>query len=166
MLAGGDRRSTGRSAEVVTAVLADPALFGTVFAGLAATDPVVRMRAADAIEKITARQPELLRPYKRRALRVAAECAQQEVRWHMAQLIPRLPLTPRERAQAAETLTRYLEDESRIVKTFALQALADLAAQASELRPAVRVHLAEAERSGSPAMRSRARRLLKQLDGG
>src|SRR5271170_8027912 len=57
-LSGGDRRSIGRSNEVVDHVLAHPAHLSHVFEGLAVDDPVVRMRAADAIEKITARRPD------------------------------------------------------------------------------------------------------------
>lgn len=63
-LSGGDRRSIGRSNEVVAHVLAHLAHFRYVFEGLATDDPVVRMRSADAIEKITAQRPDLLRPYK------------------------------------------------------------------------------------------------------
>jgi HEAT repeat protein len=161
-LQGGDRRSVGRAAEVVQAVLAEPRLFGAVFEALFHADDVVRMRAADVIEKVTAKRPDLLRPYKRRVLREMAASQQMEVRWHAAQLLPRLALTGRERAQAAAVLTGYLSDESSIVRTFALQALADLAAQDPALEPAVRARLEEALKSGSPAMRSRARRLLRR----
>ena len=47
-LSGGDRRSIGRSNEVVAEVLTRPALLRHVFEGLAGDDPVLRMRAADA----------------------------------------------------------------------------------------------------------------------
>lgn len=59
-LAGGDCRSIGRSNKVVADVLRNPSLFPGVFAGLLEEDPLIRMRAADAIEKITARIPKLL----------------------------------------------------------------------------------------------------------
>jgi hypothetical protein len=58
-LAGGDRRSIGK-VEVVTDVLNDPALFDALFDGMLCDDPITRMRAADAIEKITAERPEYL----------------------------------------------------------------------------------------------------------
>ena len=53
-LAGGDRRSIGRSNEVVATVLADPELLSVLFSGLDHDDPLIRMRAADAREKIGA----------------------------------------------------------------------------------------------------------------
>ena len=71
-LAGGDRRSIGRVSEVVEEVLAEPALFDQLFAGMFSPDPVIRMRAADAIEKITTRHPEYLQPYKQPLLEQVA----------------------------------------------------------------------------------------------
>ncbi len=56
-LKGGDRRSIGRSSEVDADVLADPRLFGALFVGLSVDDPVVRARAADAVEKISTVHP-------------------------------------------------------------------------------------------------------------
>ncbi|NLS79136.1 MAG: hypothetical protein GXY76_17940, partial [Chloroflexi bacterium] len=41
-LQGGDRRSIGRSDEVVAQVLADPALLAPLAEGLLADDPLVR----------------------------------------------------------------------------------------------------------------------------
>ncbi len=79
-LSGGNRGSIGRSNEVVAAVLARPALFPALFAGFANDDPVVRMRAADAIEKITTQRPELLQPFKRKLLAIAGSSDQQKVR--------------------------------------------------------------------------------------
>src|SRR5271170_7344792 len=129
-LSGGDRRSIGRSNEVAAQVLAHPANFPHLVKGLAADDPVLRMRAADAIEKISAQRPELLRPYKRKLLAIAGSTNQQEIRWHAALIIPRLKLTPKERAAALDILFDYLRDKSSIVKTFAMQAIWDLAADA------------------------------------
>ena len=63
-LQGSDRRSIGRSNEVVAEVLAQPSLFDELFGGLLDADPIVRMRAADAVEKITAKHPDWLKPYK------------------------------------------------------------------------------------------------------
>ena len=53
-------------------------------------------------------------------------------------MIPRLCLTPAERQRAAAALQRYLEDRSSIVKTFALQGLADLSQNDPILRAKVK----------------------------
>jgi hypothetical protein len=162
-LEGGDRRSIGRADEVVADVLAEPELFDSVFHGMAHGDPVVRMRSADVIEKVTARRPEYLRPYKSLLLQEIATSQQQEVRWHVAQMIPRLDLSAQERDQAVALLLSYLEDRSRIVKTFSMQALADLAREDAGLRSRVLPILQELATTGSPAMRSRGRKLLGEL---
>ena len=163
LLRGGDRRSIGDVQQVVATVLDDPSLFDLLFGGISGDDPVVRMRAADAVEKITADHPEYLGPYKERLLSQVAEIDQQEVRWHVAQMLPRLELSAQEREVAVEILLAYLEDGSKIVKTFSMQALADLAEQDAILRPQV-VELLEAlVQTGSPAMKSRGRKLLQNL---
>ncbi len=162
-LMGGDRRSIGRSNEVVAAVLAEPSLFGVLFGGLWSSDPLIRMRAADAQEKITAQHPAWLQPYKEQLIRQVARSQEQEVRWHVAQMFPRLQANQEERLAMVVILLNYLSDKSKIVKTFAMQALADLAEQDATLRPEVVGVLEEQTRSGSPAMQSRGRKLLQRL---
>lgn len=135
-----------------------------VFAAMFDEDPVVSMRAADALEKVSARHPERLHPLKDEFLARLPEIDQMEVRWHVAQMLPRLNLTREERhTQAVPVLLDYLRAKSRIVQTFALQALADFARADPHLRPRVRRLVEEAGRTGSPAVRSRSRHLLAQL---
>jgi len=62
-LSGGDRRSIGHAGRAVQAVLAHPEWLAVLFEGIEAPDPVLRMRCADAIEKITARRPALSARY-------------------------------------------------------------------------------------------------------
>ena len=93
-LRGGDRRSLGASAGAVAAVAKTPELFGDLFECLFDDDPVVRMRAADAVEKATRGSAQLLQPWKQALLERVAARKEKEVRWHVAQLLPRLQLTP------------------------------------------------------------------------
>ena len=192
-LEGGDRRSVGRADEVAALVSRNPKLFPRLFAGLWSDDPLVRMRATDAAEKVTRTAPQLLQPYKAELLGLLAESAlgepefvesdqqpvqkrvrrsskqvvqqpiQQEVRWHLAVMVPRLKLIPAEAQRVASQLTVYLEDRSSIVKTFALQGLWELAQQHASVRPLVLELLERAARSGTPAMRARSRKLLAHL---
>src|SRR5713226_1894441 len=111
-LRGGDRRSIGRADEVVAEISSSPKLFAQVFAALLKPNPVIRMRAADAIQKAAAIHPELLQPYKRTILRKVAAIDQQEVRWHVAQMLPLLQMTPKERDLAVAILFDDLEDKS------------------------------------------------------
>ena len=162
-LRGGDRRSIGKANEVVADVLEDPSLFGAVFKGILDNDPIIRMRSADAVEKITAERPEYLQPYKRVLMDQVAPIEQQEVRWHVAQMILRLELSEEDLGQAAEILWGYLDDRSKIVKASTMQALAELAERDNRLLPQVVESLEELTRIGSPAVRSRGRKPLARL---
>lgn len=162
-LEGGDRRSIGRANEVVADVLRDPALFEVVFSGMSSDDPIVRMRAADAIEKVTAERPQYLQPYKAELIERIAGIEQQEVRWHVAQMLPRLDLNREEIARAVEILRGYLQDESKIVQAMSMQALADLAERDVTHLPEVIDLLETQMQTDSPAVRSRGRKLLAKL---
>jgi hypothetical protein len=164
LLRGGDRRMIGRSDQVVAIVAKDPRLFPELIAGLWSPDPLVRMRAADAAEKVTRKNHCLLTPYKKELLGLMTEATEQELRWHLAVMVPRLPLNAAERQLALFSLNRYLEDRSSIVKTFALQGLADFALSDPNIRPRVVETLREATRNGTSAMKARSRKLLLQLE--
>ena len=153
----------GRSDQVAAMVSRNPGLFPDLIAGLWSEDPLVRMRAADAAEKVTRTNRQLLQPYKMELLGLMVDATEQELRWHLAAIVPRLALSAAQRHQAISTLTRYLEDRSSIVRTFALQALADLAQDVPGLRPSVLGLLHEAVRNGTPAMKARSRKLLLHL---
>ena len=163
MLKGRDRRSIGKANQIAKLVLAEPKRFAELLKCLWDDDAIVRMRAADAAEKVTVARPELLNPHKQELLGLLAEAEQIELRWHLALMVPRLELTLPERRRAAESLQRYLEDRSSIVKTFALQGLADLARQDSRLRELAKQTVEESLRAGTAAMKARARKLMKDL---
>ena len=164
LLEGGDRRSIGRSDEVAGIVSKNPALFPNLVEGLWSEDPVVRMRAADAAEKVTRKNPDLLRPYQKELLGLMSETREPELRWHLAVLVPRLPLDTKGQQLAISLLNSYLKDRSSLVKTFALQGLADLGTADSSVRAAVIELLREATRNGTPAMKARSRKLLSHLE--
>jgi len=126
-------------------------------------NPVLRMRCADAIEKITAKAPELLRPYKRRILRDLTRSEQPEVKWHVAPMLARLTLLPAEESRAVDVLLSYTNDRSSIVKTMAMQALADIALRRRHRLTEITNHIEELSIIGTSAMKARGRKLLRLL---
>jgi hypothetical protein len=114
-LKGGDLRSIGRSEQVVKRVLRNPLLFQGLFNGILSEDKVVRARCADAVEKVTRVHPKYLQRFKRQLLDKVAGITQQEVRWHVAQMLPRLKLTSSERAATVPLSVSWIEgpDKSR-----------------------------------------------------
>jgi hypothetical protein len=163
MLHGGDRRSIGRADEVVALVYSRSEAVSQVVECLWDADEVVRMRAADAAEKISREQAALLQRYKKPLLGLMTETTQKELRWHLAVIVPRLRLTAPECRRVAEILQGYLDDRSAIVKTFAMQGLWDLAIQSAPLRPTVVERIRSLTRTGTPAMRARGRILLARI---
>ena len=163
-LKGGDLRSIGGAEEVVADVLQNPVLFGEVFEGMLNDDPLVRMRSADALEKVSARHPEYLQPFKKRLINEVSQIKQQEVRWHVAQMFSYLEVSRVERDEMIKVLLSYLDtDKSKIVKVFSMQTLADLAEKDELIRPKVVRKIEEILETGSPAIVSRAKKLLTRL---
>jgi hypothetical protein len=161
-LSGGDRRSIGKAGRVVEEIFKTPALFGQVVRGFTHDDPVIRMRCADVAEKVSAAHPEWLQRHKQTLLSFASTVQEKEARWHLAQMIPRLELSSSEKRKAVALLIKYLDDPSRIVKTFSLQALFDMSESDAKLRARMVPILRAGVETGSPAVRSRANRLLKK----
>jgi hypothetical protein len=163
-LEGGDRRSIGNSNRVAAQVLRNTRRLSELIACLWSDDPVVRLRAADAAEKISVRKPELLAPFKEELLDLAEEATQAELRWHLALMLPKLPLASSERRRARSTLHSYLIDRSSIVKTCALHGVAELARGDPRLEADMIDLLKSVCRTGTPAMKARRRKLLKQFE--
>ena len=159
-LEGGDQRSIGRSNEVASDVLKEPELFQVLIEGISVGNPIIKMRAADAIEKASLEHPEYLLPYKKQLMELAEDSEQKEVQWHMAQILPRLNLNHKENVSVVDTLLTYLSGNSSIVNTFVMQAFADIAKVDEKLRPLLLVHIKELSIIGSPAMKARGRKLL------
>jgi hypothetical protein len=163
MLRGGDRRSIGKSNQVVAQILKRPDRLAELIECMWSDDAIIRMRAADAVEKISVQSPALLAPFKAELLGCADETAQAEMRWHMALMLPRLPVTAGERERARVRLREYLSDRSSIVKTFALQGLTELAMGDAAREGEMIDLLQRVGRNGTPAMKARSRKLLLRL---
>ena len=164
ILQEGDLRTVGRVSEVLSMVADQPDLFDDLIWALAHSDPGIRMRASDAVEKITRTHPAYLQPHKDFLMKQVEVSDQQEVRWHLAQIVPRLELSPEERSETAEKLFTFLEDPSKIVQTNTLQALVDLAWEDDELFPRVRTAVEKLAEEGSPAVSNRAGKLFLQIE--
>jgi hypothetical protein len=145
-------------------VSGDAKLFPRLITGLWSAEALVRMRAADAAEKVTGKPRELLQPYQDELLGLMAETQAQELRWQLAVLVPRLELNARERQVAISSLHRHREDRSSVVESFALQGLVDLEKDEPGIRSRVIDILCQVTRHSTPAMKARSRKLLTELE--
>jgi len=160
--------SLGRVPEVVALVEAKPRLAGRLLELLWDDDPGVVQRAADVLERVSHKPSRalerILAGAKEALIGLVAEAQPKKLRWNLALTLGRLPLTAPECRRVAAAFYSYLDDPSSIVKTAALQGLADLTRHDSTLLPEVLDTLRIHGRSGTPAMRARARILLKKLE--
>jgi len=163
-LKGGDLRSIGRADEVVDDILQHPALFGEVFQGMLDEDPLIRIRSADACEKVSLKHPEYLQPFKDRLINEVSKIEQQEVHWHVAQMFSYLKISKMERDRIIKILLSYIDNsKSRIVKVCSMQTLADLAEKDATIRSEIVRKLKKIVKTGSPAMVSRGKKLIDRL---
>jgi HEAT repeat protein len=163
-LLGGDRRSIGQVASVVESISRDPSQFAELVGLVEDADALVAMRAADALEKLTQDRPEWLVPFKSQLLGPWLDNEQQELRWHAVSLATRIPLSADEDRRVFAKIALFLEDKSKIVQVFSLQALYDLAVRQSDLRPRLQKILNHKVRTASPAVMKRIQQLTAKLE--
>jgi hypothetical protein len=163
-LKGGDLRSIGNSNAVISKIT-NQNKFDELFKGLFDADHLVVMRSADAIEKITMTHPEYLKSHKKELLEFLHTANPIELKWHLAQLMPRLKLNENETGIFWNILTRWANDnaESRIVRVNSLQALFDIQKQYPEPEKDFADTLSKLERSTIPSIVARIKKLKKEM---
>ena len=164
---GRNPMALGRVCALTQRFLAKPEQAGRLIEFLWDDDEGVASRAADVLERVTrghrGTSERVLAPSKEALLGLLAEAVPKKLRWNLALMLGRLPLTATEARRAAAVLESWLNDPSSIVKTAALQCLADMTAYDPPLLPKVLDLLRIHGRSGTPARRARSRQLLKKL---
>jgi hypothetical protein len=160
LLQGGDLRSIGQSNRLVELVDSKDK-FDQLFRLLFHPDRKIVMRAADAIEKITITKPDYLNAHESEIINLCGEAQNKELKWHLAQLMPRLDLSEQDIKKAWQTLSVWAraENESRIVRVNALQALFDLSKQNQDFRHDFESILSTLEKENIPSLNARIRKL-------
>jgi hypothetical protein len=160
LLLGKDLRKLKISREVIEAVH-DQESFDELFALVFHHERPLVMRAADTVEKITRKQAGYLHPHKRQLLSVLKSADHKELKWHIAQLVPRIKLTREELNEVWHILTYWAlnPNESKIVRVNSLQGLFDLSRELPDLKDDFEktVHTLEHERI--PSIQARIRKL-------
>lgn len=124
---GGKTNSLGKADEVIAQVLKDKALMSELYSCMSSEDAWVRMRAADAFEKVCREHPEWIEPYTDRMQKELSGPEQQpSIQWHLAQIYTQVSLTDGQKQRALSWLAELLESNQTdwIVSANAMQALA------------------------------------------
>lgn len=123
------------------------------------------MRAVDAVEKVTKNHPEFLTPHKGQLMGVLKSADHKELKWHIAQLIPRIELSKNELVDVQHVLNYWAlnKNESKIVRVNALQGLFDLSQKHPEVKQELVKVMANMEHELIPSIQARIRRLKKLI---
>lgn len=167
LLLGKDLRTINKANEVAQLVQ-DQASFDSLFGLLFHHERTLVMRAADAVEKITVKHREFLKPHKAQLMSLLKSAIHIELKWHIAQLVPRLPLDPHELQEVWSILSYWAQNpnESKIVRVNSLQGLFDLALETPAFRNSFVKILDVVEHEPIPSLRARIKKLRKLLPGG
>jgi len=112
LLVGGKANSLGRVNDVIEVVLADQSRLDELYKCLFEEDAWVRMRAADALEKICRVHPDWLLPYIDMLQADFASNTQASIQWHMAQIFAEVELTTKQKEFAIHWLQALLATET------------------------------------------------------
>lgn len=165
MLTGGDRRTLHGVADVIALVEARPGRLAELFGCIFADDDVVRMRAADACEKLCRSHPDWFEPYVERMLTDVAASGQPSVQWHLAQMLAQVPLDDRQAARAAEVVAGLLGgSDDWIVRNCSLESLASFARRGTISRQAMSAQLDRVAEDERKSVRSRVEKLRREFD--
>lgn len=108
---GGKSNSLGKVTEVIDLVLHDPQRLDELYTCLFEEDAWLRMRAADALEKVCRQHPDWLLPYIDKFFDELSNSTQPSIQWHLAQIYREVSLTSEQKKQAAAWLKGLLSNK-------------------------------------------------------
>jgi hypothetical protein len=126
-------------------------------------DKVAAERAARGLKKIAEADRAALYGLRKQLLKEAFCAEDVRVQWNLTIVLGRLPLVGRDKAVVVDLMFERLGDASGLNRTLAMQELMDLSENDAALRARVLPIVREALETGTPAMRARAKRLLKRV---
>lgn len=160
LLTGGDLRSIAKSNQVAGSITSQKA-FDELLGLLFHSDRLLVMRAADALEKVTALHPEYLSRHKQALFSLTGKAEAKELKWHLAQVLPRLQLSEPEVEFTWRIMQEWAADpaESKIVRVNALQALFELLAVDPSRKKSFEHLLKSLSRENISSLNARIRKL-------
>jgi outer membrane PBP1 activator LpoA protein len=164
-LSGGSRTSVGDADLVIAKMVKSPTGLGEIYALFLDKDPVVAMRASYVAMRVAEKKPESVKPFAKELLKSLELYTQQEVRWHIPQLLVHLDLTKAQKRRAYEVVMNWAEtDKSKIVGYYGFQAAADFAETDELLLEDFIPRIRQANKTGAKSIQNRCKKIAKQLD--
>ena len=164
-LSGGTRTSIGNADTVIQALLKNPSGLSEVYDLFLDLDPVVAMRSSYIAMRVAEQNPDSVKPFTKDLLKNLESYTQQEVRWHIPQLLAHLDLTKTQKRRAYEVVMDWAEtDKSKIVGYYGFQAAADFAETDEVLLQDFIPRIRAANKTGAKSIQNRCKKIAKQLD--
>lgn len=164
-LSGGTRTSVGDADKVIAKLLKEPSGLAEIYTLFLDVDSVVAMRASYVAMRVAEQKPESVGPFAKDLLKNLELYTQQEVRWHIPQLLVHLNLTKSQKKRAYEVVMEWAEnDKSKIVGYYGFQAAADFAETDEQLLEDFIPRIRKANKTGAKSIQNRCKKIAKQLD--
>lgn len=144
----------------------DQLSFDSLFELLYHHERTLVLRAAEAIEKVTARHQEFLRMHKLDILRLLTTSDHPELKGRLAQLTVRVTLLPDEADEVWKTLQYWTRNpnESKPVRVHALQSLYDLSRIYPHYRESFQEILTTVAHEPIPSLQARIQKIRAALE--
>ena len=163
-LSGGTRTSVGSADQVIEEVLEDTSKLSSIYQLFLDEDAVIAMRSSYVAMKVAENKPETVEQFSEYLFVNMDQFTQQEVRWHVPQLLGHLALTDDQKKLAYRYLMDWAEtDKSKIVGYYSLQTAADIAQTDSEIFHDFIPRLRKAHHMGAKSIQNRCKKISKQL---
>jgi hypothetical protein len=156
-LSGGDLRSDGMADEVAEVVLMNPPMFDEIFLGLQEANDVIRARTADALEKISRKEPGYIKEHMPLLMQLAKQDPVAMVRMHLAMIFGHLAIYDELVDDLISVLLYMLEDKSVFAKSWAIVSLCIIARKYPENSEEILGQIVSCQNSSSIAIRTKVR---------
>jgi hypothetical protein len=162
LLAKGVRKEK-RMRWVIDAVQDQPS-FDDLFRLLFHHEKSLILRAVEAVEKITAKNPEYLRPHKAQVIALLTSGDHKELKSHMVKLLPRLDFTAAELPSVWNTISYWAKNpnENKTIRAGALQVLYELSKNDPVQIKDLHNTLHDVGREPIPSIQAKIRKLKRQ----
>jgi hypothetical protein len=156
---------TKQRAPVLRARIKDQLSFDELFALLFHHERTLVLRAADAVEKVSATNQEFLRTHKQDLLRLLSTSDHPELKMHLAQWIARITLLRDEVEEIWHILNYWTRNpnESKPVRVHALQSLYDLSLIFPDLQIRFQETVVAIQHERIPSLQARIKKIVPSL---
>ena len=164
LLANGKRNQTDDLDKFVAQAIENNRLVAEIVALSNHNKANIAARAIWIVRKITENSPELLSKYKPILLHDLTQSPFWEVKAELCHIIPKLKMDYEEIKGAIAFFKNNLNDKSKIVKAWSLDALYELSKIEPKIAPEVQKLLNIALEDEAASVRARVRKILKKAD--